>query len=66
MDLRKRCWHGPTLECFGLEESMLPEIRSNAEVYGHVRDGPLAGVPIAGAVALLIDMIELLDLTCCI
>ena len=32
----------------GIPLSMLPEIRSSAEEYGTVADGPLAGVPIAG------------------
>jgi hypothetical protein len=29
---------------------MMPRIASNAEVYGQVAQGPLAGVPIAGEV----------------
>jgi glycerol kinase len=32
----------------GVPLAMLPEIRTSAEVYGTVSDGPLAGVPIAG------------------
>lgn len=27
---------------------MLPEIRSSSEVYGHLVDGPLTGLPISG------------------
>lgn len=34
MDLSTLSWHAPTLELFGVPPSMLPEIRSNAEVYG--------------------------------
>lgn len=34
MDLRKLNWHEETLRLFGVPPSMLPEIRSNAEVYG--------------------------------
>jgi glycerol kinase len=35
-------------EEIGVPLDMLPEIRSSAEEYGKVADGPLAGVPIAG------------------
>ncbi|EFN59182.1 hypothetical protein CHLNCDRAFT_18995 [Chlorella variabilis] len=49
MDLRTLTWHKPTLHLFGVRPDMLPDIRSNAEVYGTVAvDGPLQGVPIAG------------------
>ena len=34
MDLSTLTWHQPTLELFGVRPDMLPEIRSNAEVYG--------------------------------
>ncbi len=36
MDVRTLTWHQPTLELFGVSTAMLPEIRSNAEVYGWV------------------------------
>lgn len=48
MDIRTLRWDPALLARFQLSEAMLPRICSNAEVYGHVRDGPLAGVPIAG------------------
>ena len=48
MDIRARAWDAALLARFGLTEAMLPRICSNAEVYGHVSGGPLAGVPIAG------------------
>lgn len=48
MDLRSHQWHLPTLDIFGIKREMLAEIKSNAEVYGHLKDGPLQGVPIAG------------------
>lgn len=48
MDIRSRQWHPKTCTYFGLEPDMLPEIKSNAEVFGYVKDGPLQGVPIAG------------------
>lgn len=34
MDLSTLSWHEPTLALFGVRPDMLPEIRSNAEVYG--------------------------------
>ncbi|KAK9814067.1 hypothetical protein WJX72_000230 [[Myrmecia] bisecta] len=48
MDLHSLSWHEPTMALFGVQRSMLADIRSNAEVYGTVKVGPLAGVPIAG------------------
>lgn len=49
MDIQKLQWDPDLLQRFRLSTDMLPRICSNAEVYGHIRDGPLAGVPIAGA-----------------
>ena len=49
MDLASLSWHAPALRYFGVPADALPQIRSNAEVYGRVASGPLAGVPIAGA-----------------
>ena len=48
MDLKRQQWHEDTLKVFGIRLDMLAEIRSNAEVYGHMAEGPLKGVPIAG------------------
>ena len=48
MDLKRQQWHEDTLKVFGIRLDMLAEIRSNAEVYGHIAEGPLKGVPIAG------------------
>ena len=48
MDLEKLAWDPQILEAFGIPRPILPEIRSSSEIYGHVRDGHLAGVPIAG------------------
>ena len=50
MELESLSWHGATVAAFGAEQVLLPEIRSNAEVYGHVAAcvPELAGVPIAG------------------
>ena len=55
LDLSTLSWHGPTLKLFGLREDMLPSIKSNAEVYGDIKEGPLAGIPIAGAVLLALS-----------
>ena len=48
MDLGSQDWHADTLELFGVEREMLADIRSNAETYGSIAEGPLAGVPITG------------------
>ena len=43
MDIRSQQWHPETCSYFGLEADMLPEIKSNAEVFGYVKEGPLQG-----------------------
>lgn len=48
MELATRQWHAPTVELFGLDAGCMPRIVSNSEVVGRVKEGPLAGVPIAG------------------
>ena len=48
MDLRSLAWDNATAGTIGVPESMLPEIRSSSEVYGEVKSGALAGIPIAG------------------
>ncbi|MGH3884891.1 MAG: FGGY family carbohydrate kinase, partial [Pseudonocardiaceae bacterium] len=49
MDLDTLCWDESIAAEMGIPVSMLPEIRSSAEMYGKVRErGALAGVPIAG------------------
>ena len=48
MDLRARAWHTPTLQRLRIPPGLLPRIVSSAEVYGAVKAGALAGVPIAG------------------
>lgn len=48
MDIRTLAWDEGLLQRFGVSRDMLPHICSNAEVYGTVKEGPLAGVPIAG------------------
>lgn len=48
MNLHSLQWDKELCDFFGVEPWMLPEIRSNAELFGSVADGALAGVPIAG------------------
>ena len=48
MDLDTLQWAPDIADEMGIPLSMLPEIRSSSEVYGTVRAGPLAGVPVAG------------------
>ena len=48
MDLSTFQWHAPFLPLFDMPLDALPRIVSNAEVYGHVAEGPLTGVPISG------------------
>jgi glycerol kinase len=49
LDLEPLDWSDDILEAMSLPRAALPEIRSSAETYGHVRNG-LKGVPIASAV----------------
>ena len=48
MDLSTFQWHAPFLQLFNMPLDALPRIVSNAEIYGHVAEGPLTGVPISG------------------
>ncbi|MDT0379226.1 glycerol kinase GlpK [Streptomyces sp. DSM 42041] len=48
MNLRTLQWDEKICESMGVPLSLLPEIRSSAEVYGHAR-GALEGVPVASA-----------------
>ncbi|MCW2829569.1 MAG: glpK [Aeromicrobium sp.] len=50
MDLETLAWDDELLALFGIPRSMLPEIRSSSEVYGHTAaDGPFGGeVAVAG------------------
>jgi len=49
MDLKSLSWDESIAADMGIPMSMLPEIKSSSEVYGHGREaGLLGGVPIAG------------------
>ena len=48
MDLRRLAWDEQACGYFGIPPACLPRIVSNAEEYGRVASGPLAGVPVTG------------------
>jgi glycerol kinase len=48
MNLQTLDWDDELLDAIGVPRAMLPEIRSSSDVYGEVRVGALAGVPVAG------------------
>ncbi|HZD96290.1 MAG TPA: glycerol kinase GlpK [Candidatus Sulfotelmatobacter sp.] len=48
MNLKDLVWDKALLQAFSIPEKVLPGIRSSSEVYGHVAEGPLRGVPVAG------------------
>ena len=48
MNLDTLQWDDQLLSAFGIPGAILPTIRSSAEVYGTIADGPLRGVPVAG------------------
>lgn len=48
MNLNTLQWDDELLRAFSIPQQALPEIRSSSEVYGHVAQGPLKGVAIAG------------------
>jgi len=41
-------WDDLLLDRLGVPRAMMPEVRSSSEVYGIIREGALAGVPLAG------------------
>jgi glycerol kinase len=48
MNLETLAWDGEILKAFNIPPAMLPKICSSSEVYGKVKAGAIAGVPIAG------------------
>jgi len=48
MNLATLEWDRELLQAFDVPEPVLPRICSSSEVYGHITEGPLAGVPVAG------------------
>jgi glycerol kinase len=49
MDLARLSWDPDICAEMGVPPAMLPEIRSNAELYGRIKGGVLDGVPLAGS-----------------
>lgn len=50
MNLHTLEWDDRMLKFFDLRSSVLPKLVSSSEVYGHIADGPLKGIPIGGLV----------------
>jgi glycerol kinase len=48
MNLNTLQWGEELLRTFSIPRQILPQIRSSSEIYGHIAQGPLSGVPIAG------------------
>jgi glycerol kinase len=48
MNLNTLVWDDELLRAFAIPRQVLPQIRSSSEIYGHISQGPLSGVPIAG------------------
>ena len=48
MNLKTLEWDDELLRAFSIPRQILPQIRSSSEVYGHIAQGPLKGVAIAG------------------
>src|ERR1700761_1949810 len=48
MDLETLSWDESIADAIGVPMSMLPEIHASSEVYGEVKSGAMAGIPIAG------------------
>jgi glycerol kinase len=49
MDLARLAWDLDICAEIGVPPAMLPQIRSNSEVYGRIKGGALDGVPVAGS-----------------
>ncbi|XP_041977169.1 glycerol kinase-like [Aricia agestis] len=50
MSLRSLEWDDGLLRFFDIPKSILPKIRSSAEIYGYIATGSLLGTPIAGCI----------------
>ena len=47
-NIHRRDWDDVLLDHLRIPRAMMPEVRSCSEVYGTIREGALAGVPLAG------------------
>lgn len=57
MNLETLEWDGHLCTFFKIPHFILPKIRSCAEIYGYVYDGPLKGVPIAAVSACIFGIL---------
>ncbi|XP_015592456.1 glycerol kinase [Cephus cinctus] len=48
MNINTLKWDNTLLSFFKIPREILPEIRSSSEVYGHIQEGVMRGVPISG------------------
>jgi len=48
MNLKNLDWDETILQLLGIPRMMLPSIQSSSQVFGLIKNGPFAGVPIAG------------------
>ena len=48
MNLETLDWDDGLLDAIGVPRSMVPEVRPSSAVYGEIKDGPFAGVQVAG------------------
>jgi len=48
MNLETLDWDDSILQVLGIPKAMLPVIQSSSQVYGLIKNGPFAGVPVAG------------------
>ena len=55
MDLKSKQWSQELLDLFEVKHEMLADIKSNAEIYGHMSEGPLKGISIAGSFLCLVS-----------
>lgn len=50
MSLATQQWDEGLCSALKVRKDLLPEIRSNSEIYGHISAGALAGIPLSGCV----------------
>lgn len=52
MNIETLKWDPVLLSFFDIPSEILPQIRSSSEIYGHIQEGSLKGVPISGVLFL--------------
>ncbi|RDD40913.1 Glycerol kinase [Trichoplax sp. H2] len=48
MNIATQEWDPELCEFLGVPQSVLPEIKSSAEIYGYMAEGPMKGIPVSG------------------